>query len=141
MIPDHTTALAWVTGTHGLIDRRPDRSDRVNRHHPDPDALAALTAAHGPALARLLGAQAADVTTELFAAHVFEAVEDLHRAGRHGEAEDLEDILVLLTDAALEPGTDRARALLEAADGALRTALPAILATTPARQAAPAAGR
>ncbi|MFD5565861.1 hypothetical protein [Kitasatospora griseola] len=100
-------------------------------HHPDNAALAALTAAHGPALARLLGAQAADVTTELFAAFVFEAVEALHRADRHGEAEDLEDVLALLTAAALEPGTARARTLLQDADRALRTAL-----TTTARRAA-----
>ncbi|MFI9789009.1 hypothetical protein ACIHEI_36670 [Kitasatospora sp. NPDC051984] len=99
-------------------------------HHPDNAALAALTAAHGPALARLLGAQAADVTPALFAAFVFEAVEMLHRADRHGEAEALEDVLALLTDAALEPGTDRARTLLEAADHALHRDLPAILTTT-----------
>ncbi|MFJ1709219.1 hypothetical protein [Kitasatospora sp. NPDC088346] len=101
----------------------------MNRH-PDAAALAALAAAHGPALARLLGAEAADISAELFAAFLFEAVEALHRADHHGEAEDLEDVLVLLTDAALEPGTARARALLEAADHALRTGLPAILTTT-----------
>ncbi|GLW73713.1 hypothetical protein Kpho02_60110 [Kitasatospora phosalacinea] len=100
-------------------------------HYPEPATTpASLTAAHGPGLARLLGAQAADVTPALFGAYVFEAIEALHRADRHGEAEALEDVLALLTDAALDPGTARARVFLEAADHALHRDLPAILTTT-----------
>ncbi|MGW4808755.1 hypothetical protein, partial [Kitasatospora sp. NPDC004272] len=92
-------------------------------HHPEyATTLAAITAVHGPDIARLAAAGPADVTAGLF-----EAIETLETAGYWDQAEPLENVLNLLT-AAQETDPDRARALLERADRALRTALPAIFA-------------